>query len=243
MTERNGSLIGKTSADFLMNRVSEQVEDPNKNLDVVKRRLKTGSAILIFNHFKGDFFVWAKFIQDNITTLDNATALVAQKYLDPKRGAASKILGFMFPQWEMSHGVTVLPAVQEKDKHLYPNHARINLQTTLKAREILKKPGTIVAYSPEGTRSANGELGEAEEGADFILRTNKNSLVIPVAAVNLSETKPKLYGSNTKIIVGTPFFYSDIQNDKKNNPEAQIKDLIMLRIATLLPEQNRGFYK
>lgn len=243
MNERGKSIIGKISGDFLMGRATEEVTDPYNSLEIAREHLQTGSIIVIFNHFKGDFFMWARFIQDNLTSLDNTTAMVAMKYLDTKRGLASKGLGFMFPKWEKSHGVTVLPVVQDKDKHLYPNHAKINLQTTLTVRRILKTPGKVVAYSPEGTRGVIGGLGQAEEGADFILRTNKKSMVIPVAAENLSENEPKLLGSKTKITVGKPFFYLDIEDDKAIHPEIETQDLIMQRIAALLPPKKRGHYR
>lgn len=242
MNERRRSTIGKVSAELLMGRASQEVNDPENNLAIARRHLETGSGIVIFNHFKGDFFVWARFVQKNLASLDNVTAMVAMKYLDPQRGIASKALSYMFPEWEKSHGVKVLPVVQTKDYHLYSDHRRINMASTLKARSFLQTQGHVLAFSPEGTRS-QGELGEAEEGIDIILRANKDSIVIPVAAQDLSNSSATLLKSNTRISVGAPFFYQDIEADHKQYPEIEKKDLIMQRIANLLPEQNRGFYR
>lgn len=243
MTERKGSIIGKASAEFLMNRARIEVSDPWKNLDVARRHLQTGSGIVLFNHFKGDFFIWAKFIKENLTPLDNAAAMVAMKYLDPQRGIAGKTLSFMFPEWEKSHGVKVLPIVQAKDYDIYPEHKRINMTSVIKARDFLKTPGRVLAFSPEGTRSLSGGLGEAEEGVDLILKMNKGSIAIPVAAESATSQKATLYRSKTLVHVGEIFTNKDIELDQELNPDTKKKDLIMQRIAKLLPEQNRGFYR
>jgi hypothetical protein len=243
MNEREGSVMGKISADFLMGRASIEVIDPDKNLETVRKHLRTGSGIVLFNHFKGDFFLWARFVKENLAPLDNVTAMVAMKYLDPHRGLTSKTLSFMFPKWEKSHGVKVLPVVQSKENGIYLEHKRINIASTLKARGFLRIPGHILAFSPEGTRSLSGVLGAAEEGVDLIIRASKNSIVIPVAAEDSSGSGVRLYKSTTRIRVGTPFFNQDVERDHEDHPDIKRKDLIMQRLAQLLPEQKRGLNK
>ncbi len=56
MNERNGSTIGRISAEFLMGRAKVEVIDPDRNLKIARKHLETGSAVALFNHFKGDFF-------------------------------------------------------------------------------------------------------------------------------------------------------------------------------------------
>ena len=242
MNERKGSIIGKVSAEFLMNRATVEIIDPDNNLEIARKHLKTGSAIALFNHFKGDFFLWARVFKENITPLDNVTALVAMKYMDPNRSLASKTLNHMFPAWEKSHGVRVLPIVQSYDRANYENANTINSTSIKKALKTLKEPGKLIAISPEGTRSKNGGLSEAEEGIELLLKLSK-SLAIPFAAEHAFDSSAKLFGSKTKIHVGKPFFIADIEKDQEQNPGAKKKDLIMQRIAQLLPEQNRGYYR
>lgn len=242
MKERQKSFIGKISGELLMNQASIEVRDPNNNLEIVRDHLQTQSAIVLFNHFKGDFFLWAKFIRENIAPLDNVTALVAMKYMDPKRGPASKALNFMFPEWEKSHGVKVLPIVQSYDRQNYEDPNTINTTSMKKAIRTLRETGKIIAISPEGTRSKDGGLSEAEEGIELLLKISK-SMAIPLAAEHSNDSSSKLVKSHTKIYVGKPFFAQDIEEDQSQNPDSKKKDLIMLRLANLLPEQNRGFYK
>lgn len=242
MNERKGSIIGKISGEFLLNQASIEVVDPDNNLEIVRNRLQTGSAIVLFNHFKGDFFLWARFIKENITSLDNTTALVAMKYMDPKRSPASKALNFMFPQWEKSHGVKVLPIVQSYDRHSYTDPNAINTTSMKKALRTLREAGKVIAISPEGTRSKDGGLSEAEEGIELLLKLSK-SIAIPLAAEHSNDSSSKLVKSSTIIHVGKPFFADEIESDQLLNPDAKKKDLIMMRLAKLLPQANRGFYK
>jgi hypothetical protein len=242
MKERQKSFIGKISGEILMSQASIEVRDPNNNLEDIRKHLQTESAIFLFNHFKGDFFLWARFIKENISSLDNVTALVAMKYMDPNRSPASKALNFMFPLWEKSHGVKVLPIVQSYDRHNYEDPNVINTTSMKKAIRTLREPGKIIAISPEGTRSKDGGLSEAEDGIELLLKISK-SMAIPLAAEHSNDSSSKLVKSNTIIHVGKPFFAQDIEVDQSQNPESKKKDLIMQRIAILLPEQNRGFYK
>lgn len=242
MTERKGSVIGKISGDFLMQRVSIETIDPNNNLAVARKHLETGSVITIFNHFKGDFFLWARFMKENITPLDNVTALVAMKYLDSKRSPAAKALDIMFPKWEKAYGVRVLPIVQSYDRDNYPNADSINAKSLRETLRRLKTQGTLIAISPEGTRSKDGGLSEAEEGIELLLKLSK-SMALPLAAEHTNDSSGKLFGSSTRIHVGKPFFAGDIDQEQLQNPDAKKKDLIMQKLAELLPPQNRGFYK
>jgi len=242
MNERNKSLIGKVSGEFLMGRASIEVNDPNGNLEIARKHLETGSVVALFNHFKGDFFLWARFMKENLAPLDNVTALVAMKYLDPKRSPAARALGVMFPEWEKSHGVRVLPIVQTYDRNNYPNADSINSKSIRESLRRLRTQGTLIAISPEGTRSKDGGLSEAEEGIELILKLSK-SLAIPLAAEHSSDSSRKLINSKTKISVGRPFFIDEIEKEQEQNPDAKKKDLIMQRIAILLPEENRGFYR
>lgn len=242
MNERKGSIIGKISGEFLMGRASVEVIDPDGNLQIAREHLKTGSGIVLFNHFKGDFFLWARFIKENLGSLDNVTALVAMKYMDPKRSPGAKALSVMFPAWEKSHGVKVLPIVQTYDRQNYENANAINSASIKKALKTLKEPGKIIAISPEGTRSKDGGLSEAEEGIELLLKLSK-SIAIPLAAEHSSDSSRKLVKSHTRVHVGKPFFIDEIETEQEQNPNLEKKDLIMQRIATLLPLENRGFYR
>ena len=68
-------------------------------------------------------------------------------------------------------------------------------------------------------------------------------MAIPLAAEHSNDSSSKLVKSSTIIHVGKPFFADEIESDQLLNPDAKKKDLIMMRLAKLLPQANRGFYK
>lgn len=225
-----------------MGRANHEAIDPNNHLEIARKHLETGSGVGIFNHFKGDFFLWARFMGENLTPLDNITALVGMKYLDPTRSLTSRGLSYMFPKWEAAFGVKVLPLVQSYDRASYPDANSINTRTLKQAVRILKTPGKIIAIAPEGTRSKDGGLSEAEEGVGLILKLSK-SLAIPLAAEHSESSNRQLLGSTNRIHVGKPFFIEEIEEEQRQNPDMQQKDLIMQRVAELLPEEKRGHYR
>jgi hypothetical protein len=247
MGERQPSIIkkatGAVTAEFLMHSVGIEIIDPDNNLDLAKEHLKTRSGVLLFTHAKNDFFMWTRFIRDNVTSLDNLTALVAQKYLDPSRGIGSIAFSKLLPAWKAQYGIDAYPLVQRKkeEEEKYPNHHWINGRSLVKARNFLKTAGHLVGFSIEGTRSLNGEVGNAEEGSDIVLELGKNSVFIPLAAEFPIGSSIKLYRNHGKIRVhvGMPFFKSDIDADQEQNPEVERKDLILKRLTAPLPPQYR----
>jgi len=236
--------VGKISGEVLMNAIGIEVVDLDNNLTIVKKHLETDSMILLFNHAKNDFFVWARFIENNLNSLSNAKALVAMKYLDPKRGKGSKAFSLFFPTWKAAFGIDASPIVQRKDHELYPDHKKINTSSVINARKFLQIPGHVLAFSPEGTRSLTGEIGEAEEGTELILKLKQGAIILPVAAEFPIGSDLKLYRNKTalKIHVGKPYSYEEIKAESEQTGK-NIPELAMRRIANLLPEQNHGFYR
>lgn len=239
-----GSIIGRLSGELLMQGIVPEVIDPDNYLQTARTYLETGSAILLFNHASNDFGMWARFIRENLTSLENVTALVAMKYLDPNRGIGSKAFSFLLSKWREEYGLDAFPLVQAKDNAWYPNNKTINFGTLMKTKKHLKQAGHLVAFSPEGTRSLTGELQRAVEDSDIIIRHNKDSIIIPVAAdfPTTRPMKPYMY-IPIKIHVGRPFFALEIDDEHAKNPEIEKRDLMALRIARIISPANQGYYK
>ena len=114
-------------------------------------------------------------------------------------------------------------------------------------REVFKrlKKGGIFVIAPEGTRSKIETLQEGHSGAAFF--ASKSGL--PIIPVALTGTEDRLIVENLKhfrrshiiIRAGTPFTLPPL---KGNHDEALAAgtDEIMCRIASMLPENYRGFY-
>ncbi len=105
--------------------------------------------------------------------------------------------------------------------------------------------GLVLGMFPEGTRSPNAQLQQAHLGTALIA-LRSGAPILPVG-INGTEkvkgVKEVVFGHpHITVTIGQPFFLPP--NEAKVN-SAQLKeltDLIMSRIAELLPESYRGVY-
>jgi 1-acyl-sn-glycerol-3-phosphate acyltransferase len=105
------------------------------------------------------------------------------------------------------------------------------------------RSGGILAISPEGTRSLTGQLLKGKTGVAYLAtRTG-----VPIVPVGLSGTE-KVYANvrrlgrtPVKLIVGQPFSLPPDSRAKGEKLE-EYTELIMRRIAALLPPEYRGAY-
>ena len=112
-----------------------------------------------------------------------------------------------------------------------------------KALQALKK-GMLFGIAPEGTRNKTGKLIRAKPGM-VVLATMANAPLIPVAnwgGENFLSNLKKFKRTDFHIRVGKPFRIET--NGVKVTPEMrqEIVDEMMVRLATLLPEEYRGEY-
>ncbi|MGC4107518.1 MAG: lysophospholipid acyltransferase family protein [Thermomicrobiales bacterium] len=109
--------------------------------------------------------------------------------------------------------------------------------------------GVALGMFPEGTRSKSGALKDALPGAGLIALRG-NAPIVPVAVIG-TEKLP-LLGSKAlgaswrgfrgaRVVFGEPFTIP-AQIDGKRVTSEQATDLMMRKIAALLPEHYRGVY-
>lgn len=245
------AVVGKVSGEFILKGTGIELVDPNNYLAIAQEYLEKGPVVVAFSHFDDDYAVWGKFSR-TLTSLDHIAILVAMQYLDSKRGTKSKFKGTVMRSWEKGLGIEIIPIVQTYDRSNYPNADSINVNSLRRTLKFLQEPGHVLAIAPEGTRSKNGGLSEAQEGVGAILRNTPNALILPVAAI---PSPVKLFKTTTQIYVGAPLFHQELEDEyidkfgneggdgKKKRHDKEIADLLMRRIAILLPEQNRGYYQ
>lgn len=105
--------------------------------------------------------------------------------------------------------------------------------------------GDFLCIAPEGTRSKQGTLQRGKAGTTLIA-CRKQVPLIPVAHQgfeHFSSHIKRLKRTPIKLSVGNPFIIH-APNGKISSEQRQlITDEIMRRIAQLLPEYNRGYYK
>lgn len=115
------------------------------------------------------------------------------------------------------------------------------------AKRILDEGHALFVF-PEGTRSPDGTLQAARDGV-AVLALRTGAPIVPVGIVGSYERWPRGQrlphpGGRVTVRVGSPFRVEDeipAATDRKA-AKGLATDLIMHRIAALLPERQRGAY-
>jgi len=114
------------------------------------------------------------------------------------------------------------------------------------AERILRDGNALVVF-PEGTRSPDGTLQRAREGLALLaLRTG--AAIVPVGITGTAEVWPRggrpRFGGHVTLTVGEPFRLADVlePGTDRRAEKARATEVIMRRIAALLPPSYRGAY-
>ena len=109
---------------------------------------------------------------------------------------------------------------------------------------LLKEEGTLVVF-PEGTRSPEGLMRGLPGVA--LLAVRSQAPILPVAITGTEHLRGlfRLACPTGKITVtiGDPFSLPPIDGKLERPQLESLTDLIMLRLASLLPEERRGVYR
>jgi 1-acyl-sn-glycerol-3-phosphate acyltransferase len=113
------------------------------------------------------------------------------------------------------------------------------------AFDILKSGQALIMY-PEGTRVESGVLAQPEPGAGFIAQ-KAGCPVVPVGLTGTRDCLPKgaRWPRRTRVSItfGKPFVVLSRRADGTRITREEASDAIMLAIAELLPEEQRGAFR
>lgn len=104
--------------------------------------------------------------------------------------------------------------------------------------------GDILAIAPEGTRSSDGKLQEGKAGVAFIAH-KKQVPMVPIVTIGLERignNVKRLRRTPVSIRVGAPFEIIQKGGRLDAAGREQLIKEIMLRLAELMPPEDRGFY-
>jgi 1-acyl-sn-glycerol-3-phosphate acyltransferase len=103
----------------------------------------------------------------------------------------------------------------------------------------------LLVIAPEGTRSPNGQLIEAQQGAVYIA-AKTGAVIIPLAATGCTDKmiKDNLWKKKleVKIEFGKPYTIPEIPRKNRDEFLNQQTEELMCRIAAILPPTYRGYY-
>ena len=105
------------------------------------------------------------------------------------------------------------------------------------------KSGRVVGIAPEGTRSPTGALIAGKPGAAY-LADRARVPIVPLALIGTEKVGPawkRLRRPRVKCIVGQPFFLPG--DGRVRGPRLdEFTELIMCKLAAMLPPEYRGAY-
>lgn len=121
---------------------------------------------------------------------------------------------------------------------------KANREAFAKAFAILNK-GQVLGMFPEGRRSRSGGLEAGFLGSAFIALRSK-APILPVGIIGTDKLKRKDWlwrRPKITVNVGEVFSFADQETKLSKRSLKKATDIIMRRIAELLPEEYRGVYK
>ncbi|MFO7740958.1 MAG: lysophospholipid acyltransferase family protein [Anaerolineae bacterium] len=159
------------------------------------------------------------------------------------------MLLFMLP-----HTVRPFAAIKHKSNPLFGpileaadtiwvRRGEVDRRALRKALEVLER-GEVLGLAPEGTRANESHaLQRGKAGAAYIA-TRADVPLLPVGIAGTEKIKhnlPRLRRTRVRIAVGEPFHLPETGHVRSKRLH-EYTDLIMRRIAELLPEEYRGVY-
>lgn len=126
---------------------------------------------------------------------------------------------------------------------IYINRGDVDRRALKQALDMIKS-GVVFGLAPEGTRSKDGTMQSAKDGAAF-LASRSNVPIIPVGLVNSNV----LFGNvrswkrtQMEAHVGAPFRLPNLGRRVRSRDLAAYTHLIMVQIAAQLPARYHGVY-
>ena len=171
----------------------------------------------------------------------NADGVLVGAWLTPRLGRRIHWLG----KREMTEWPIVGPFVLAGSVHPV-DRANVDIDVFRLLLRILEA-GNVVVVFPEGTRSASGEMQPAKDGVAMLARRS-NAQILPVGVIDTDRFWPKgklpRLGKRVEMRVGEPFRLSDLLPPDLDRRAAKgaATELIMTRIAALLPPRQQGVY-
>lgn len=171
----------------------------------------------------------------------NADGVVVGAWLTPLLGRRIHWLG----KREMTEWPLVGPFVLAGSVHPV-DRGNVEIDVFRLMLRILEA-GNVVVVFPEGTRSPTGALQPAKDGV-AMLALKANAPILPVGLIDTDRFWPKgkipRIGGKVEMRVGQPFRLADVLPPglDRRATKAAATELIMARIAELLPARQQGVY-
>ena len=153
------------------------------------------------------------------------------------------------------HNIRAFAAAKHKKTPLYApilagagaiwvRRGEIDRQALRLALDLLKKDGEVLGIAPEGTRARKVYALQKGKTGTAYLATRADVPIVPVAITGTEKVKqnlPRLRRTDIRVVIGKPYRLPESGHVRGKKLE-EYTDLIMRRIAELLPVEYRGVY-
>jgi 1-acyl-sn-glycerol-3-phosphate acyltransferase len=173
--------------------------------------------------------------------VSNLDAVVIGGWLTPRLGRRI--------QWLAKREFFDWPVLGSLAPHggLHPvDRSKADLDAYRRAKAILDE-GHLLFVFPEGTRSPDGQLQRAHDGA-ATLALRSRATIVPIGVVGADRVWPRRRllprpGGRVLVRIGRPFKVADlVQPSEGRSAKGAATAVLMGRIADLLPPAMRGAY-
>lgn len=228
---------------------TETTEETEKNLNSIRAHLKEGSVVFYFSHVSlidGPLVI--AFLLSKIgPSINRMGALASLKHLDLARNWKNpKSLGeTLMMRLAPTLKTELVPIIQDYDKSSYDPITDFNLlRSFIKKAKLILKEGGIFVIAPEGTRSPEGKLQKALFGVEHLGKYGENVAFVPVALFPEGTFSREFSFKDKWLIeVGEMVLAEDLSSKSTSSGVSSPTDVLMSKLAALLPENMRGVYE
>lgn len=126
---------------------------------------------------------------------------------------------------------------------IFVTRGQVDRRALRRALQVLQQ-GRMLGVAPEGTRSPNYQLQAARAGVAYLAHLS-GAPILPVAVTGVEHILPsllRLRRARVQVTIGHPFSLPAFEHKPKTDELLANADLVMQRIAALLPREYRGVY-
>jgi len=128
--------------------------------------------------------------------------------------------------------------------HAFPVHrGRLDLEALRNSQQVLKQ-GMVLGMFPEAMRSSNTQMQQAYTGVALIA-FRSNATILPVGITGSQKMVKHGFTLRRPLVtvnIGKPFTLTRPEGKLTKEQLSSTTELIMRRVAELLPESYRGYY-
>jgi 1-acyl-sn-glycerol-3-phosphate acyltransferase len=127
---------------------------------------------------------------------------------------------------------------------IYVRRSEVDRQALRACLDVLRGGG-IMGMAPEGTRSPTGGLQEGRTGVAY-LASRTGVPILPVAITGTEKMLASLkrfHRGQMKAVIGETFTLPVTERKARGKQLKEFTELIMRRLADMLPEEYRGVYR